>query len=27
LTKSEESYTIKDIVEATKNIDPEIWKK
>jgi hypothetical protein len=27
LTKSEESYTIKDIVEATKNIDPDIWKK
>ena len=27
LTKAEESYTIKDIVEATKNIDPTIWKK
>jgi len=27
LTKSEEKYTIKDIVEATKNIDPTIWKK
>jgi hypothetical protein len=27
LTKLEESFTIKDIVEATKNIDPEIWKK
>jgi len=27
LTKQQESYTIKDIVEATKNIDPTIWKK
>lgn len=27
LTKTQESYTIKDIVEATKNIDPTIWKK
>ena len=27
LTKKQEQYTIKDIVEATKNIDPEIWKK
>ena len=27
LTKQQESYTIRDIVDATKNIDPEIWKK
>jgi len=27
LTKQQESYTIKDIVEAKKNIDPTIWKK
>ena len=27
LTKNEEKYTIKEIVEATKNIDPSIWKK
>ena len=27
LTKKQEQYTIKDIVEATKNIAPEIWKK
>ena len=27
LTKQQESYTIKDIVDATKNIDPTIWKK
>lgn len=27
LTKQQEQYTIKDIVEATKNIDPTIWKK
>jgi len=27
LTKEQEKYTIKDIVEATKNIAPEIWKK
>mgnify|MGYP005996898067 CR=1 FL=1 len=27
LTKKQEQYTIKDIVEATKNIDPKIWKK
>jgi oligoribonuclease (3'-5' exoribonuclease) len=27
LTKKQEQYTIKGIVEATKNIDPKIWKK
>lgn len=27
LTKPQESYTIEDIVKATKNIDPTIWKK
>lgn len=27
LTESKEQYTIKEIVEATKNIDPTIWKK
>ena len=27
LTKQQESYTIKDIVDATKNIEPTIWKK
>ena len=27
LTKKQEKFTIKDIVDATKNIDPEIWKK
>ena len=27
LTKQQEQYTIKGIVEATKNIDPKIWKK
>lgn len=27
LTESKSSYTIKEIVDATKNIDPEIWKK
>ena len=27
LTKNQEQYTIKEIVEATKNIDPDIWKK
>ena len=27
LTKQQESYTIKDIVQATKDIDPTIWKK
>lgn len=27
LTKRQEQYTIKGIVEATKNIDPKIWKK
>ena len=27
LTETKEQYTIKDIVEATKNIAPEIWKK
>ena len=26
LTKKQEQYTIKEIVDATKNIDPEIWK-
>ena len=26
LTKSKSQYTIKEIVVATKNIDPEIWK-
>jgi len=27
LTKQQESYTIRELVEATKNIDPTIWKK
>jgi len=27
LTEKQEQYTIKDMVEATKNIDPTIWKK
>jgi hypothetical protein len=27
LTKQQDSYTIKEIVDATKNIDPTIWKK
>lgn len=27
LTKEEKQFTIKEIVEATKNIDPSIWKK
>ena len=27
LTEKQEKFTIKDIVNATKNIDPEIWKK
>ena len=27
LTKSEYQYTIEELVEATKNIAPEIWKK
>ena len=27
LTKQQESYTIEEIVNATKNIDPTIWKK
>ena len=27
LTEKQEQYTIKEIVEATKNIDPDIWKK
>jgi hypothetical protein len=27
LTETQDQYTIKDIVDATKNIDPEIWKK
>ena len=26
LTRKQEQYTIKEIVDATKNIDPEIWK-
>ena len=26
LTEKQEQYTIKDVVEATKNIDPTIWK-
>ena len=26
LTEKQEQYTIKDVVEATKSIDPEIWK-
>ena len=27
LTKSKYQYTIKELVEATKNIAPELWKK
>ena len=27
LTETQKHYTIKEIVEATKNIAPEIWKK
>jgi len=27
LTEKQEQYTIKELVEATKNIAPEIWKK
>ena len=27
LTETQKEYTIKEIVEATKNIAPEIWKK
>jgi hypothetical protein len=27
LTKQQESYKIKEIVDATKNIEPDIWKK
>ena len=27
LTETQDQYTIKDMVDATKNIDPEIWKK
>jgi hypothetical protein len=27
LTEKQEQYTIKDMVKATKNIDPTIWKK
>ena len=27
LTKKQDQYTIEDVVEATKKIDPEIWKK
>ena len=26
LTETRDQYTIKDVVDATKNIDPEIWK-
>ena len=26
LTETQETYTIKDVVAATKKIDPEIWK-
>jgi hypothetical protein len=26
LTETQDQYTIKDMVDATKNIDPEIWK-
>ena len=26
LTETQEPYTIKDVVDATKKIDPEIWK-
>ena len=27
LTQTQEQFTIKEIVEATKNICPELWKK
>ena len=27
LTETQKQYTIKEVVEATKNIAPEIWKK
>ncbi len=27
LTETQKQYTIKEVVEATKNIDPELWKK
>ncbi len=27
LTEKPKEYTIKEVVDATKNIDPEIWKK
>ena len=27
LTKKQDQYTIEDVVDATKKIDPEIWKK
>jgi len=27
LTEPHKEYTIKEVVEATKNIDPELWKK
>ena len=27
LTEKQDKFTINDIVQATKNIDPEIWKK
>ena len=27
LTTSKYQYTIKELIEATKNIAPEIWKK
>ena len=26
LTETQDQYTIKDVVEATKSIDPEMWK-
>jgi len=27
LTRDEKQFTIQEIVQATKNIDPKIWKK
>ena len=27
LTESQKQFKISDVVDATKNIDPEIWKK
>ena len=27
LTEPQKEYTIKEVVEATKNIEPELWKK